>query len=774
MYTKARRAQETSRGTNKSHRDVNGESATTAGIRIVVKTMLFVAALLSFASPVFAADKATEARAEKIARSVTIYRDSYGVPHIYGPTDASCVFGYAYAQAEDNFWQIEDSYIRALGRASEVYGDRTLNDDLLNRALEIPRLARAEYDRSNGRSRELAQALADGFNYFLAQNPEVKPRLITHFEPWHVFAFNRFALYQLFIYGKSGLKVDEIRTAVREVDAEGNAGSSGVSSLRVSDIESVADELEPEVGSNMWTVTPAKSESGHAMLFINPHQPFFGAGQWYEGHVHSEEGWNLSGASFFGSGFPTIGHNEFLGWSHTVNDPDITDLFIEKFDDAKNPVAYRYGNDYRTATEWTDPVKVKTAKGVDSRTFRFRKTHHGPIVSVREGKPLAIKLSRLEEGGMIDEWYAMGKARSMAEFKAAMSRAAIPMFNAMYADRQGNIFYVYNGAVPRRSTKFDWSKPVDGSNPETEWQGYHSLDELPQLTNPKTGFMQNCNQTPFTTTTEGNPAKEKFPAYITRESDNARARISRRILSSEEKFSFEEWARAAWDTTIIESETQIPEIAAEWEKLKQEDAARAEKLSAAIADLKSWNHVSTFESKPMTLFALWFERHNKLRFTNSKDQWLKIRALEEVTTELERDFGTWRVAWGEINRLQRIQSGGELEAFSDARQSLPIAGAPGWLGVVNNFYTRPEKGQKRRYGVVGTSFVSVVEFGPQVRARSLLVFGQNADPKSPHNFDQAQLYSKREFKPAWFTLTEIKSNSKRVYHPGQQKLRKAA
>jgi acyl-homoserine-lactone acylase len=774
MHINARRIQRSSRQSINQHHDFNSKPITLASIRAALRYIAITVVLLTLASHGLAARKATDARAERIARSVTIYRDSYGVPHVYGPTDASCVFGYAYAQAEDNFWQVEDSYIRALGRASEVYGERTLNDDLLNHALEIPRLARAEYDHSSGRGRELAQALADGFNYFLARNPQVKPRLITRFEPWHVFAFNRFALFQLFIYGKSGLKVDEIRTAVREVDAEGNAGSSAISSLKLSDIESVADGLEPVVGSNMWAITPAKSESGHAMLFINPHQPFFGAGQWYEGHVHSGEGWNLSGASFFGSGFPTLGHNEYLGWSHTVNDPDITDLFIEKFDDAKNPAAYRYGSEYRNATDWTDAIKIKSAKGFDTKTFRFRKTHHGPIVSVREGKPLAIKLARLEEGGMIDEWYAMGKSRSMAEFKAAMSRGAIPMFNAMYADRQGNIFYIYNGAVPRRSTKFDWSKPVDGSNPETEWQGYHSLDELPQMTNPKTGFMQNCNQTPFTTTAEGNPAKDKFPAYMTRESDNARARISRRILSNEEKFNYDEWTRAAWDTTIIESETQIPLIAADWEKLKQTDPARAEKLSEAIADLKSWDHVSTIESKPMTLFALAFERFNKLRATNGKDPWLKIRALEEVMSELERDFGTWRVAWGEVNRLQRIQSGGELEAFSDERASLPIAGAPGWLGVVNNFYTRPEKGQKRRYGVVGTSFVSVVEFGPQVRARSLLVFGQSADPKSPHNFDQAQLYSKREFKPAWFTLPEIKSNSKQVYHPGQEKLRKAA
>lgn len=733
-------------------------------MHLALATALMVSAVSTTAT---AKTAARNAKAEKIARSVTIYRDSYGVPHVYGPTDASCVFGYIYAQAEDNFWQIEDSYIRSLGRASEAYGDRTLADDMLNRALEIPRLAKAEYDRTTGRARELSNALADGLNYFLAHNPQVKPRLITHFEPWYSFAFSRFTIYQQFIYGKSGLKVDEIKSAVQAIDSSGAAAASSTVSLNIPLNGLDEPQEEPIVGSNMWTVTPSKSAAGHALLFINPHQPFFGAGQWYEGHVHSGEGWNLSGASFFGSPYPSIGHNQYLGWSHTVNDPDIVDLFVEKFDDSKNPLSYRYGDGHRTATEWTDTIGVMNSKGVEPRGFKFRKTHHGPIVSVREGKPLAVKLARLEEGGWIDEWYAMGKARNMTEFKAAMSKCAIPMFNAMYADRDGNIFYVYNGAVPKRSTKFDWSKPVDGSNTEAEWNGYHSFDELPQLTNPKTGFMQNCNQTPFTTTSDGNPAKDSFPNYMTRESDNARARISRRILSTHEKFSFDDWARAGLDTTVLESETQIPLLVADWERLRTVDAVRAAKLAAPIIELKAWDHVSTIDSKAMTLFALSFDRAGRLLAQKVKDEWLRIRALEEVIADLNRDFGTWQVAWGEINRLQRIQSGGELEKFSDDKMSLPIAGAPGPVGIVNNFYARPEKGQKRRYGVAGTSFVSVVEFGPKIQARSLLVFGQSADPKSPNHFDQAQLYSKKQFKPAWFTLPEIKANSKRVYHPGQ-------
>src|SRR5262249_51677511 len=528
------------------------------------------------------------------------------------------------AQAEDNFWQIEDSYIRALGRASEYYGERAVNDDVLNRALEIPRLAKTEYDRSNPRARQLCDAVAEGLNYFLERNPQVKPRLITHFEPWYIFAFNRFAIYQLFIFGKTGLRLEEVRKAVTELDASGapSSGTSGQSSgeqAQASAYDATPEGLEPVVGSNMWAVTPQKTATGHAMLFINPHQPFFGPGQWYEGHLHSDEGWDISGASFFGSGFPTIGHNQYLGWSHTVNDPDITDLYIEKFDDPKNPLSYRYGNEQRTAVEWSDSIKIKTDRGLESKTFKFRKTHHGPILAIRNNQPVSLRMSRLEEGGMIDEWYAMGKSRNIAEFKAATARTAVPMFNTIYADRDGNIFYIYNGAVPKRSEKFDWTKPVDGSDPATEWHGYHAMEELPQLTNPKTGFLQNCNQTPFTTTSEGNPEKSKYPSYMVRESDNPRARMSRRILSRDNKCTFEDWTEAAVDTYIVEYEPAIPELTAEVEKLKHTDHARAQKLAGPIGELNSWNHYSTFDSKAMTVFALWFERLARLRAAGTKD-----------------------------------------------------------------------------------------------------------------------------------------------------------
>lgn len=664
-------------------------------------------------------------------KSVTIYRDNYGVPHIYGPTDASCAFGYIYAQAEDNFWQIEDSFIRALGRASEIYGERTLTDDELVRALEIPRLSKAEYERESPRSKALLQATADGLNYFLAQNPRVKPRLITRFEPWQALAFNRYALYFQFIFKNTGVRPDEIATAA---------------------------ELQ---GSNMWAVAASKSASGHPMLFINPHQPFFGTGQWYEGHVHSDEGWDMSGASFFGSPFPTIGHNEVLGWSHTVNKPDISDIWEETFDKAGDRLAYRYGNGYKEATEWTDVVRVKTASGFVDKSFTFRKTHHGPLVAKRNGKWLAVRMAQFEEGGQLDEWYAMSRARNFEEFKKAMSAVAVPMFNAVYADRDGNIFYVYNGAVPKRSLKFDWSNPVDGSDPEAEWHGYHAFNELPQVTNPKSGFVQNTNSSPFTTTVFGNPDPNEYPKYMVGEPDNARARISRRILWNKDKFTFDEWAKAGFDTYVIQTETEIPELVKAWEK-----NGRDKKAADAIVELRNWDHVSRTTSVPMTLFTLWHEKQYGTAVIKAGRKEEPVESLDEVLDELTGKFGTWRVAWGELNRLERRQSSGE-EPFRDDVKSLPIAGAPGDLGIVFNFYARPEAGQKRRYGVAGHSFISVVEFGPTVQARSIMVFGENSDPASKHYFDQSELYAKQEFKPAYFNLAEIRAHAERTYHPGQ-------
>ncbi len=678
---------------------------------------------------------------DQVAASVSIRRDEYGVPHIYGPTDASVVFGYLYAQAEDNFWQVEENYIRSLGRAAEVHGPDALPEDQLVRALEIPRLANEEYDRSSPRIRAICRAAAAGLNQYVADHPDVTPRLIRHFEPWYVFAFTRYAIYVRFVLGKTGVRLRELSGAVDEVP------------------------ITPREGSNMWAVSPSKSTSGHALLFINPHQPFFGPGQFYEGHLSSDEGLKFSGASFFGSSSPTIGHNERIGWSHTVNEPDIADVYAETFDDPERPLAYRFGDGYRTATEWTEEIRVKTPTGTVSRRFLLRKTHHGPIIAVRNGKQLAVKLARFEEGGQLAQWYAMTRAGSLDEFRSAMASCAIPMFNTIYADVEGNIFYVYNGAVPRRAVDFDWRNPVDGSDPATEWQGYHKFEELPQLTNPESGYLQNCNQTPFTTTDGHGLRESDYPPYMVNESDNLRAAVSRRILSKKPAFTFEEWATAAFDTSVLAAELTIPKITAAWKKLEESDAQKARKLAPVVTELESWDRVSRTDSVAMTLFTLWVEELGRGNVASrAQDVQASMDALEQVADRLHALHGSWKVPWGDICRLQRIHTSGK-GGFDDERPSLPVAGGPGWLGIVFNFYPRPQEGLKRYYGVAGHSFVSVVEFGKRVNARSVLVFGQNADAASPHHLDQAKLYAAGRFKPAWFHRDEVEANAPRVYHP---------
>jgi acyl-homoserine lactone acylase PvdQ len=690
------------------------------------------------------------------AGSVTIMRDTYGVPHIYGPTDASVVFGHAYAQAEDNFEQLEYNVLYALGRSAELRGESDYWDNLLARAFEIPRLAREEYARATPQLRRIYDAYAAGLNYYVAKHPEKRSRLIDSFEPWHTIAMLRARYWLAEFIWDTGLKRQELKIGELK---------PGRAATRTRATETLAFRADAETqfeervqGSNMWAIAPSRSASGHAMLFINPHVGFFGPYTYYEAHLHSEEGLRFSGTGRHGFPFPYIGHNERLGWSHTDNYFDHGDLYAETFDRPDNPLAYKYGNGYRQATEWRERVSVLVDGQLQTRDVAFRKTHHGPLVGERNGKPLAVRLAKAEAGGWYDQWYAMARAQSLAEFRAALERVAIPYMNIVYADADGNIFYIYNGVVPKRAAEFDWRNAVDGSDPRTEWQGYHAARELPQVLNPPTGYLQNTNSTPFTVTTGLQLDSSLFPRYmIGDESDNARAKVSREILTERERFSFDDWTRAATDTRVQLAREIIPLLSAQFDSLRQTDPARAATLQPHVRALQQWDGRSGIESTGMTLF-------HRMLSTAGSNQSL-IPPLERAIASLTEEWGTTHVKWGDINRHQRIHWT-MREPFADSLQSLPVAGAPGWLGIAFVFNAR--KFGKYFFGTSGNSYVGVIEFGPRVQARSIVFYGQSSDPASPHYFDQAPLYARGAFKPAWFQRAEVEANAKVTYHPGER------
>lgn len=669
--------------------------------------------------------------APPLAKTVTIYRDTYGVPHIRAKTDTGAVFGLMYAQAEDNFWQLETDLIRTVGRLAEVDGGAGLSNDILSRAWETEKRARESYATATPQLRALCDAFAAGINYYLETHPQTKPRLITKFEPWFILAEEHRGPAGTGITAAERRRVFPALSGVAEPPAEG---------------------LDPDEGSNMWAVGPSRSANGRALLMLNPHVAFFGGGQRYEAHLQSNEGLDVSGFAILGTAYIRSGHNRYLGWSHTNNYAQTADVYLESFDQPNDPLSYRYGRERRKAVEWTETVRVKTDSGVEERTVTFRKTHHGPILGLRDGQALAVRAVAVNGGVMAQRW-AMGKARNLQEFKAALAKLALTGSNTIYADVRGNIFYVHGNAIPRRSTKYDWTKPVDGADPETEWAGLHAFDDLPQVLNPKSGYVQNCNSTAFLTTDGAdNPDRARFPAYMVPEPDTPRAQRSRAILSGTRKFTFAEWTTLALDSKIGIAEEGVKQILEAYRA--KEDPALAEVIDV----LRKWDGVGRNDSVATTLFV----QTETVRRAGTSDP---LAALARVKANLESAWGTWKVAWGDINRLQRVHTSGTLEPFSDARPSVPVPGAPSFTGTVFTFGARVVPGQKRWYGTVGNTYVAVVEFGKKPIAKSLLVNGQSADPASKHYFDQGELYSTQKFKPAWFELSEIKKNLERMYRP---------
>jgi len=695
-----------------------------------------------------------------LAKRVTIYRDEWGVPHIDGPSDESVVFGFGYAQAEDFLWQVEDSFVLATGRYAELYGPSVYSMDLVTHRFEIPQRARQDFEKLDPKLQALNRAFVGGLNYYLEKHPDAKLRLLKRFEPWYPIALDRYVLYRMATHSKP-----------------------------------VAEELlhaqaflpPGAVGSNAWAIGPSKTRSGKSMLFCNSHQPYYGFGQYYEAHLHSDEGWNFTGCSFFGSPMLVIGHNEHLGWTYTVNNVNCGDEWVETFDDAKHPLNYRYGDGYRTATEWKDTIRVLTPKGIETREVTFRKTHHGPIVKqLNHTKQLASNVTRMNDALFGRQIYRMVRSRNFQEFRAAMATLDQRMFNLVYADREGNIFYVYNGIVPRRNPKLDWSKAVDGRMPEADWQGVLSFDELPQLFNPISGYVQNCNTSPWTTTDDQNPEPGDLDRTIVGEKtwDDRRAKVSRHLLRNAHDVTFAEWQALAFDTTMYWPLMELPIFNRKFQKLKKTDPALAAEVEPYFKHLLDWDCRCDIRSTQATLCVFWYEQLygmllgsdlETLKSDKLADVPGQFRALCAAAQMLKGLYGDWKVPYGDVNRMQRhanIADFFDKIPFNDKLPSLPVAGVQGPVGAAFTIYYTPPlpfvRPMVKRYGVAGNSYMATIEFSDRIQTKSLLQYGNSGHLKSPHFFDQAKLLSERKLKDAWFYWDDVLAHAKRHYHPGDE------
>ncbi len=690
------------------------------------------------------------------ARRVTITRDDWGIAHVRGRTDADAVFGMIYAQAEDDFNRIETNYLNALGRLAEAEGETAIWRDLRAKLYVQPADLKARYAASPDWLKRLMDAWAGGLNHYLATHPHVQPRVIRQFEPWMALSFTE---------GSIGGDIERI--SLPELEAFYSESGSALAAA--------GEDREPR-GSNGFAIAPSRTRDGKALLLINPHTSFFFRS---ELQMTSDEGLNAYGAATWGQFFIYQGFNERVGWMHTSSGVDVVDEFLETVIERNGRLFYRYGGQERPVAVTQVTVAYRRPDGsLANRTFDTYRTHHGPIVRAQGGKWVAFAMMNKPVEGL-QQSYLRTKARDYASFMDVAELKANSSNNTILADASGNIAYLHPQFIPVRDDRFDYSKPVDGSDPATDWRGLHKLTQAPHLLNPPNGWIQNTNNWPYSAAGAYSPKAQNFPRYMDTFGENPRGVHALRVLSGRADFTLETLRDAAYDPFLPAFAQLVPGLTQAHARLAASDPLKA-RLAEPVALLKGWDHRWGVDSVPTSLAVFWGEEllaqtpQNVARtplsdFINHLDQLSpgrKLRALDAAVSRLDDDFGSWRTPWGEINRFQRL-TGDPVQAFSDSAPSIPVGFTSGAWGSLASFGARRYPGTKRFYGTSGNSFVAVVEFGRRVRARAVTAGGESGDPASPHFNDQAERYATGALRDVYFYPAEISAHADRTYRPGR-------
>jgi acyl-homoserine-lactone acylase len=732
--------------------------------------LLFVVTISACSAPPLEAPAGPEMTAWKTrAEGVTIIRDDWGVPHIYGKTDADVVFGLMYAQAEDDFNRVETNFINSQGRLAEAEGEGQIYRDLRMKLFIDPADMKKQYDDSPPWLKALMDAWADGLNFYLATHPDVKPRVITKFEPWMALSFSE---------GSIGGDIERVNLG--QLEAFYGPPSPATTTALAGSGETGSVGVEPVVeptGSNGIAIAGMNTASGKAQLLINPHTSFFFR---EEAQMVSEEGLNAYGALTWGQFFIYQGFNDRAGWMHTSSSVDNIDEYLETVTKAADgSYTYRVGREERPLTAKKIVVPYKTPSGMQQKEFTTYRTHRGPVVREADGKWISVRLMEEPMKALIQS-FARTKARTLAEYKKVMEAHTNSSNNTLYADADGNIAYLHSNFIPKRDPKFDWTKPVDGSNPATEWNGVLSFDESPNVVNPSNGWVYNTNNFPFSAAGPGrSPKQSDYPAYVDSGSENPRGIHAMQVLEGKKGFTVDSLIAAAYDSHLPEMAIQIPLLTRAYDAAPESNPLKA-KLSEPIAQLKTWDHRWAVDSIPTSVAIFYGEDayqkaqpaarkanmsvYEYLRTRTTPQQ--RLESLSAAIDKLTADFGKWQTSWGDINRFQR-NDGNIVQKFDDSKPSTPVSFTSARWGSLASFGARQYPDTKKWYGTSGNSFVAVVEFGDQVKAKAVTAGGLNSNPSSKHFNDQAERYGTGNLREVYFYREQLQGHTEREYKPGQ-------
>ena len=696
---------------------------------------------------------------EAQAQNVTIIRDDWGVPHIYGETDADAVFGMIYAQAEDDFNRIEVNFLNSQGRLAEAEGEDEIWRDLRMKLFIDPADMQTQYEASPQWLKDLMDAWASGLNYYLYTHPEVEPRVLTRFEPWMALTFSE---------GSIGGDIERVNLGRLEafygqpsnVQAALDREPSSTTLAMVPAGLNEPDMNEEPTGSNGIAIAPANTSTGNALLLINPHTSFFFR---EELHMVSEQGLDAYGAVTWGQFFVYQGFNENAGWMHTSSGVDNIDEFLETVVERDGTLYYRYGDEERPVTARQVTVPYKTDTGMAEREFTVYRTHHGPIVREVDGAWVSVALMEEPMDALIQS-YMRTKAQSYDEYIEVMRTHTNSSNNTVFADSEGNIAYLHSNFIPVRDTRFNYLQPVDGSDPATDWQGVHSIEETPNAVNPSVGWLQNTNNWPFSAAGPDSPRREEFPVYVQRSGENARGLHAMRVLEGKTDFTLQSLIDAAFDSYLTGFEELIPALVRAYDQADASNPLKAE-LADQVSILRDWDLRWSVESIPTSLAIFFGEETRRLDATEREVSQQLLQALSAASARLEADFGSWRTPWGDINRFQRL-TGDIVQPFDDAGPSTPVGFPSARWGSLASFGARAYPQTKKWYGTSGNSFVAVVEFGDEVRARAVTAGGLDSDPSSQHFNDQAELYATGDLREVYYYRADVEGHIEREYHPG--------